>query len=77
MQVRNFDVDASSCWECGDCRDKRSFGSAFLVVGTGPGPEGSRLTADNSRLQGCGAEEEFWRLHTECATSRMRAYLFF
>ena len=43
---------------------------AFLIVDTGSGPEGSRLTANNSRLRGRGAEESCRRLNIEDVTNR-------
>jgi len=50
------DCDSPPCGDSIGVRACRRAGLAILTAGTGSGPEGSRPTADNCRLQTCGEE---------------------
>ena len=57
MLSPDVDHDSPSCWDCTGPRAFLKEGLCAIIAGTGSGPEGSRPTAGNSRLQVLGEEK--------------------
>ncbi len=65
--------EASSCGVDGGTVANRKVCYRAFTMGTGLGPEGSRLTVDGWRSQGSGAEEDFGGLAGSEGVDRERA----